>query len=152
MDTDVTKYLLLYLCMALAISFFFPQTVLGDSESNILGIFKIGVNSTTNEVYIQDVGFANDRINTLTTNNEVDEGFFQKGINVVTTFFQYIADGLGNVLGVIKILFAFIFSPFIFVLDPQLLGEAPSFVKLIFALPLVFLTFMGIIKLIRGIN
>lgn len=153
MDTDIGKFLLLYLCMALSVSFFFPQVLLGSSgETSILGIFKVGINSTTNEPYIMDDGWNNVGLDDLTNNNAVSEGWFQKGIQVVTGFFQWIVDGLGNVLGTFKILFSFIFSPFIFVLRPDLMGNAPFFVKMIFAIPLVFIVFIGGIKFIRGIQ
>jgi len=153
MDTDVGKYLLLYLCMALAVSFFFPQVLLGSgSETSILGIFKVGINNVTNEPYIVDDGWNNVGLDDLTNNDAVSEGWFQKGIQVVTGFFQWIVDGLGNVLGTFKILFSFIFSPFIFVLRPDLMGNAPFFVKMIFAIPLVFIVFIGGIKFIRGLQ
>lgn len=139
--------------MALAISFFFPQTVLGnDTETSILGLFKIGINSTTNTPYIIDKGFNNDDLNNQVSGSAVDSGLFQKGIQVVTSFFQWVVDGLGNVLGVLKVLFSFLFAPFIFVLRPDLLGNAPFFVKMIFAVPLVFMTFIGGIRFIRGLS
>lgn len=151
METDIAKYLLLYLCMALAVSFFFPQTVLGDSETSILGIFHIGINETTNEPYISESGFANNDLASMTSNSETESGFWHV-VQKIGGVFQWIVDGLGNVLGAIKILVKFIFSPFIFVLTPSLMGGAPFFVKLIFAVPLVFIVFMGVIKIIRGIN
>lgn len=146
---DIAKYLLLYLCMALSISFFFPQTILGGGETSILGLFNVGINQTTQEPYIIASGFANDDLNAQFSNNPTETGLFQKGINIITNFFQFIVDGLGNVIGVIKLLFMFIFSPFVFVLNPNLLGGAPFFVKMIFAIPLVFICFMGVIAFIR---
>lgn len=151
MDTDIGKYLLLYLCMALAVSFFFPQVLLGSSgETSILGLFKIGINTTTNEPYIIGSGWNNAELSSQIDNSAIESGWFQKGIQVVTSFFQWVVDGLGNVLGTFKILFAFIFSPFIFVMRPDLMGNAPFYVKMIFAIPLVFIVFIGGIKFIRG--
>lgn len=149
MEGDIFKYLLLYLCMTLAISFFFPSTVLGSGETSILGIFHVGVNSTTNEPYIVSSGFNNSDLTAQISNNPTDSGVFQKGVNIITSFFQWIVDGLGNVLGVIKLFFAFVFAPFIFVLKPELMGGAPFFVKMIFAIPLTFIVFGSIIEFIR---
>lgn len=146
---DLSKYLLLYVCMALAISFFFPQTILGSGETSILGIFNVGINSTTNQPYIISSGFSNADLNAQFSSNPTETGLFQKGINIVTSFFQFIVDGLGNVIAIIKIMFAFLFSPFVFVLRPELMGGSPFFVKMIFAIPLVFITFMGIVAFIR---
>jgi len=152
MDMDLGKYLLLYLCMALAVSFFFPQTILGEGETSILGVFNVGINTTTNQPYIIGAGFSNSDLNSQFSGDSTDSGLFQKGVNIVTSFFQWVVDGLGNVLGTIKILFAFLFSPFIFVMRPDLMGNAPFFVKMIFAIPLVFIVFMGGVKFIRGLN
>lgn len=153
MDTDIGKYLLLYLCIALAVSFFFPQVLLGSSgETSILGLFKVGINATNGEPYIMEQGWNNNELQSQVDNTAVTEGWFQKGIQVVTGFFQWIVDGLGNVLGTFKILFSFLFSPFIFVLRPDLMGNAPFFVKMIFAIPLVFITFIAGLKFIRGLQ
>jgi hypothetical protein len=148
---ELFKLLFLYLCIALCVSFFFPQIILGSGNTSILGIFNVGINATTNEPYISSTGFSNsDLNNAINQDQSTEQGLFQRGINVVTSFFQFIVDGLGNVLGVVKILFAFLFSPFILVLSPDLLGNAPFYVKLGFAIPLVFLAFMGVISFIRG--
>jgi len=152
MDTDISKYLTMYLCMMLAVSFFFPQIILGGGETNILGLFKVGINSTTNEPYIQDQGWNNSDLDNQFNNDPTNSGWFHKGVQAVTSFFQWIVDGLGNVLGTIKILFAFIFSPFIFVLNPSLMGNAPFYVQMIFAIPLVFIAFLGTLKFIRGLQ
>jgi hypothetical protein len=142
--------------MALAISFFFPQTVLGtNADNSILGIFRIGIDNSTNEVYIlPDAydGFSVSELNSARDGSSTESGWFQRGVQYVSSFFQWVVDGLGNILSTLKILLAFTFSPFIFVLNPSLLGGAPFFVKLIFAVPLVFLTFMGGIKFIRGLG
>jgi len=150
MDTDIAKYLLLYLCMSLAVSFFFPQTILGNGETNILGIFKVNVNSTNGEIYINETGWANSDLNVQQSGDETQEGWFKKGIQAVSSIFQWVVDGLGNILGTLKVLVKFTFSPFIFVLNPDLMGGAPFFVKLIFAIPLVFIMLMATVKFIRG--
>jgi hypothetical protein len=153
MDTDIGKYLLLYLCICLSVSFFFPQVLLGSSgETSILGIFKIGINSTNNEPYIMGSGWNNGDLNTQSTGSDVNAGWFHKGVQAITTFFQWVVDGLGNILGTIKVLLAFTFSPFIFVLRPDLMGNAPFYVKMIFTIPLIFIVFIGGIKFIRGIQ
>jgi hypothetical protein len=138
--------------MCLAVSFFFPTAILGEGETSILGIFDVGINETTGRVYIVDSGFTNDDLNAQLDASSTEAGLFQRGINIVTSFFQFIVDGLANILGIIKIFFAFLFSPFVFVLNPQIMGGAPFYVQMIFAIPLVFLCFMGIVKLVGGRN
>ena len=149
MDIDISKYLLLYLCMALAVSFFFPQTILGTGEESILGIFNVGINETTNQPYIVSSGFANSDLNAQIGGDEKQSGFWHV-VQAGKSLFQWVVDGLSNVLSTLKILFKFLFSPFIFVLNPALLGGAPFYVKMIFAIPLVFIVFMSSLKFIRG--
>jgi hypothetical protein len=153
MDTDIGKYLLLYLCMALAVSFFFPNIILCNSnepncETSILGLFKLNI--TDGHINVVDHDWNNTELEFQKSGTPVQSGWFQQGIAVVTGFFQWVVDGLGNVLGTFKILTAFIFSPFTFILKPDLMGNAPFFVKMIFAIPLVFIVFFASIKFIRG--
>lgn len=149
---DFGKIILLYLCIALSVSFFFPQIVLDSPNQSILGIFHIGYNESTKEVFISRSGFADANLDAQVFNDETKGGLWQSLGASVSSFFQAFTDGLRNVLGIMKILFKFLFSPFIFVMDPLLLGGAPSFVKLIFALPLVILGLIAIVKFIRGVG
>lgn len=149
---EIQKILLLYLCMAIAVSAFYPEVVLGnDKQNSIMGIFNVAVNSTTGEIYINETGFSDPNLNDEVFNDETESGFFKRGLEGASQFFQNFVDGLQNVLGVVKILFKFLFSPFIFVFSPELMGGAPFFIKIIFALPLVFMALMAIIRFIRGI-
>lgn len=147
---DLGKYLLLYLCMALAVSFFFPQTILSNQDTSILGIFHVGLDSN-NQPYLNSTGFSDSDLNNQVNNDETESGFWHV-VQKAGGVFQWIVDGLGNVLGTIKILFKFTFSPFIFVMSPDLLGGAPFFVQLIFAIPLVFMVFYAGLKFIRGLQ
>lgn len=149
---EIGQILLLYLCMAIAVVCFFPQTVLNEDNNSLLSIFHLYYNETTNSVDITQSGFADSGLNLETGSTETESGFWKRGLEGASQFFQSFVDGLQNVLGAIKILFRFLFSPFIFVMNPELMGEAPFFVKLIFALPLVFIALITVIKFIRGIQ
>ena len=148
---DIAKVLLIYLCIAIAVSLFFPQTILQGEDNNLLRVFKVYYNESTDSIQIYS-GFADDDLQTLVFDDEDKPGFFQSILGSASDFFQSFVDGLRNVLGVIKILFKFLFSPFIFIMTPELMGSAPIYVKMIFALPLVLLALVGLIKFIRGVN
>lgn len=149
---DFGKILLLYLSIAIAVSFFFPQVVLNKPDQSILGLFHITYNTTTSEVQITEKGFTDTTLEAQTTNKETEAGFWQSLGQSISTYFQSFTDGLKNVIGVLSILLRFLFSPFLFVADPNLLGNAPSYVKVIFALPLVLLALISTIKVIRGVS
>jgi hypothetical protein len=136
--------------MAIAVTAFFPQTIVTQEDNNILRLFKLQYNPTTNEVILNETGFADPDLNTYVDNSPTESGIFQSVLEGASDFFQSFVDGLKNVLGVVKIMFKFLFSPFIFVLDPELMGSAPFYVKLIFAIPLVFMALMGLVQFVRG--
>lgn len=150
---DIEKILLLYLCMAIAVSSFFPSVIFTQGDNNILSIFHIQYNETSGVIDVgTQTGFADSNLDQYSTNEPDNPGFWQGVINSIGGFFQSFVDGLKNVLGALKILGKFLFSPFLFIADPNLMGSAPFFVKMIFALPLVLMGLFGIMKFIRGLQ
>lgn len=139
--------------MAIAVSLFFPQVVIDpDEQISILGIFDVSYNSTTNEVYMgNSASFSSDSgLNTEIDTSNTEGGIFQNILDAGSQYYQSFIDGLKNVLGVIKIIAKFLFSPIIFVASPDLLGSAPVYIKMIFALPLILMALIGLVKLISG--
>lgn len=148
---DIEKIILVYLCMAISVSMFFPTIVLDSGNTSILGIFHVNLNSTTNEVTFENsASFTDNELNTAVNTADTDGSIFATIGNYASQFFQSIVDGLKNVLGVIKIMGKFLFSPVLFLGSADLLGDAPIYVKLIFALPLILMAFFGLTKFVRG--
>lgn len=149
---DIAKWLLLYLCMAIVVSSFFPSIVLSENDNNILKIFKVYYNASSDSVVLGGSGFADGDLSDFAYNEPTEPGFFQSVLESASSFFQSFVDGLKNVLGALKILGKFLFSPFIFIGSPEIMGSAPVFIKLLFALPLVLLSLIGLMKFIRGVQ
>jgi hypothetical protein len=150
---DIEKIILVYLCMAIAVSMFFPQVVLNpDEQTSVLGLFDVSYNSTSKEVYMGSSQYFKDSTlnSELVQTDNNNTGIFQNIIDTGQQYYQSFIDGLKNVMGAVKIFTKFIFSPIIFVSSPDLLGDAPIYVKLIFALPLILMAFFGLVKFIRG--
>ena len=150
---DIGKILLVYLCMAIAVSFFFPQVVISpDKQVSVLGIFDVYVNSTTGTIAMGNSDrFNDDSLNDAIPNDgKTNSGIFATIGNYASSFFQFVVDGLKNVLGFIAMMGKFLFSPILFVADPNLLGGPPIYIKMIFALPLILMGAIALVRFIAG--
>jgi hypothetical protein len=113
------KAVLLYLCFAIACSFWHPEIVFGENQpTNMLtGMFKM---NSTNP---QNIQFASAELNNSLDSKDSNSGIFKVGSDIVSSF-QWVADGLGNVLAVIAMIFKAVFSPFI-IFGFMVAGGAP---------------------------
>lgn len=149
------KVLMIYLCLAIATSFFNPSIVLSNNNNNttsILGLFDVGYNTTTNEPYVRSSEWGNEEIATeldYTTSATTGGNIFKKAIDATSSFFQWMIDGLANVMNVIKLMAKFAFSPFLLFTHIVKLG-APFQLLFIFAIPLTFMFILAFIRFIRG--
>jgi hypothetical protein len=132
---DITKIVLIYVCIAIACIFWRPDIVLGTSPqaSNILSVLNI--NSTN--------------YNTLTAiNSSVNtDSIFAQGQETRTqNIFLTIIDGLFNVMGYITILFRVVFSP-VMVMTA---GGFPIEFTYMFGIPLVMMFIIAFVRFVRG--
>lgn len=131
------KGLLLYLCFAIACSFAMPTWVFGN-QNILTSMFNI---NSTNITTTQQVGFGANELNQPNTT-------FKAGYEGAAAT-QFVVDPLGNVIGIVGFIFRFLFSPFIIFYNLVTIG-APVPMIFIFAMPVVFLVFWGIIVFIRS--
>lgn len=138
------KGLLLYLCFAIACSFWQPNIIFGEGNVNMLTtMYNFNENSVTPAVVNNSVGFGDTGLNN-------PDQMFKSG-KEGTSSFQWIVDPLGNIIGFIGMFFKALFSPFtifMYMINPQV--GAPVPIMWIFAVPLIFLVFLGFIIFIRS--
>ena len=154
------KGLLLYLFLIIGCVFWSPGTVLTDAQGrNPLEMFGIQranfYQNDSNDVFSYNMtnvqtNFDDPLLNTeATIGNETDQTMFKRG-KLFSSGFQWVVDGLSNVMGLVTVLFKILFSPFIVFGQLVSLG-APSALIFLFAIPLVFALFIGFVMFIRGI-
>jgi hypothetical protein len=139
----LAKGLLLYFCMAIAVSFWQPSVIFGDDNGkNMLSVFGIdSYNSTTNKPIVPD---------SLTAGNSTNfDQLTKQGTEGSSTGFLALVDGLLNVLGFIGLLLSFLFSPFIIFAHFLKIG-APIEMLFVFALPIIFMVLIAFIHFIGG--
>jgi len=143
----LSKGLLLYFCIAIAVSFWQPDLLYGSGGSatngvNILSPFGVTYNQSTGQPQIPyDQQSLSNKSETAQMLSQGSEGTGQS--------FWLLIDPLHNVMSFISILFNFLFSPII-IFGHLLSMGAPIIAVMVFALPLVFLVFLGVIYFIGG--
>lgn len=149
----LTKLLVFYLIMALCATLYAPEVILGESQDGtILSFFKVSsFNGTISDddpnqnISLGD-GFATEF--NLEPNAE-SQSVFSKIINNIGGAFNYLIDGLANVLGVFKLVFRVIFSPIILLFSPAAVGM-PTIIGLFIGLPTALLMIFAIVAFIAG--
>lgn len=143
------KGLLLYLCLAIAILFWQPSIILGESEqsAHILSVFNIdSVNQTNGS--IKDLGLPG----TLNLSDQTAYDQLTKvGSDTTSTLIQAFIDAVANVMEYVKIFFRIVFSPFVIFTSPQM-ADAPAPVLFVFALPAILGLIVAIILFVRGVS
>ena len=141
------KGLIIYLCLAIACVFWQPSIIFEGSEQGNSVLSFIGINSynqTTNEPIIDPVG---------STSNDVNNSNSQLSTSRTSETslgnFQFIVDPIFNAFGWVNLFFKVLFSPWIIFTSPQM-GNAPLPIFFIYAVPIIFITLIGIIFFIRS--
>ena len=132
------KGLLLYLCFCIGCSFWNPTLVFGN-QNMLTNMFNI---NSTNISTTQGVDFGNQNFNN--PSQEFKVGY--EGTNQQT---QWVVDPLGNTISFIGNIFQFLFSPFTIFMNLIGLG-APISILFVFAIPIVFLVWLGILIFVRS--
>jgi len=137
--------LLLYLLLALAITFAYPQVVFtGQAGETVLQWFDVSYNSSTDTV---SVGSA---MSSSATNATADLAIAP---DTSGTGFLYLFDPIFQVLSWFLLIFAILFSPIMLLGsgNPGMAG-APTAVVFMIGLPLVLLMVIALIKFFRGVD
>lgn len=151
---SLLKPLMLYFCLALAISFWHPEAVFGNNN-NLLSVMSFnssqGINGTI-DTLPRDISFTGQIASQVSTNNTDPSAgtWFDQIKQGISSVVQPFIDGLGNVINGIKVFFSFIFSPWHLLIDPAFTGM-PAMIVFVLVLPLSFWLMIEIMYFIRGL-
>ena len=141
------KGILLYLLLAIAISFWQPQVIFsGDSPSDatVLSWFNVRLDPTTNQPYYQSEnyefqGSAGTSAGNMTVAPKMPG---------TSSLFGFL-DPVYQVFNWVKTFFKIVFSPIVMFTKPEMVG-APIAIMMIIGIPIVTLFIVGLIYWIRG--
>lgn len=140
---------ILYLCIAIAISFWQPTLVLGNSPQaqSVLNFFNVGIDDSGNPMvastWNNQTSDASDRLLAQGRQNDKD--------NSAVNIFLSIIDVTWNTIVYISLFFRVLFAPLIILLSPAMAG-IPTALVFVIGIPLVFMGLLSIIMIIRGVN
>jgi hypothetical protein len=134
---DLSKMVLIYVCIAIGCIFWQPTLVLGDSKQaeTVLNLFNIDM---TNYQTLNNFNHSS---------SASSEGFLSKGVpNQGATIILTIIDGLFNVIGYLTLIFRAVFSPVIILFA----GGFPVEIIYIIGVPVVVLFIISLVREVRG--
>lgn len=150
----IAKGLLMYLFLAMAFSFAYPEAVFCTQSSPIacengkplattpLTWFDMSYNQNTGNITLSGVGDS-------AYNSTHSLSVVQKGGSVGTVLLIF--EPIGQILQWFALIFAVIISPITIFTSPIMAG-APIAITFLFAIPLVFIVMVGLVFWIRGVG
>jgi hypothetical protein len=135
---DISRAVLLYLCIAIGCLFWQPTLVLGNSKQaeTVLNMFAINTGDFTNLN-----NFNLDNSNNVSS-NLISQSIPNRGATIILT----LIDGLSNAMGYIILIFRAVISPIIIMVS----GGFPYQITYMIGLPLVAMFIIAIVRFIRG--
>lgn len=136
---DLTRIVLLYLCIAIGCLFWQPNIVLGSSPqaNTVLSLFNI---DSSNYLTLNNLNHSTSGGSQF--DNVIKQGNPSSPVTIILT----IIDGLFNVMGYLILFTRMIFAP-VFILTS---GGMPIELVYVFGIPAVVLFIVAIVRLIRG--
>lgn len=136
---DISRAVLLYLCIAIGCLFWNPSLVLGTSKQaeTVLNMFNVDLTN------YQTLNNFNNSENASTAHDSlISTSIPNRGATIILT----LIDGLSNAMGYIILIVRAVFSPVIIMVA----GGFPYQITYMLGIPLVVLFIIAVVRFIRG--
>lgn len=153
------KGITLYVVLTIAACIMYPSVIFTDAHGRNplewVGISTNDFNETTHEYALNKTnpptGFVDPTLAAQTSiENSSNGGFFNNAFKEFVSIYQFVVDGLGNIMGFLTVVFKLVFAPVVIMVHLVGIG-APSILVLAIGIPLSLFMFVSIAMFIRGI-